>query len=302
MASSVINFATIALGQIQQAYDEGNYLGDLQGRLDGYAYDYKKGQKTWRYPYFTKRTPQNSADSSASDLSPGSATETVVDIGCDTPLKLNDYLTYDQINDYGGFIPAAWTARFGRDMGEARCNRIAAYVGAISLAGGSTTKLVQALSADADALLGLSTLIAQYQADKIPLTGITVLVKPTSFQRLMRNASFASTDYNQDGTKGKPGDRIYMGVRVRPCASVFGLDYNNTTLYPGTPTKYKADFTNVWALAWQGDALQIVESETMGENNGIVEVPEREGYLIRTRMEFGMGALQTGALKCLVTS
>lgn len=302
MASEFSQFATTTLAQILQAYNEGDYLAD-----NPFTYVYEKGTKTKLFPKFTKRTPKNRADDASIITAPASVTESKVTCTIDDPLVLEDVVTYQMINQYGGFIPKSLADRFGRDVGNARADRIAAFVAVTALArSASAGKITEsAVTTVANVAAAIGNGIARLQEYFVPTSGYVLLLKPSVYQLLMGSAQFASFEYTKKSSNDQAQPMLpYQSGSIRPQVSVMGSDWTNATNYPTayTPSAYRGNFSAVWGILWQKEAIAMLEAEKASENSAVIEVPSQNGWLIRSRMEFGMCATQPEGCVVLATS
>jgi hypothetical protein len=299
MAINLTAFETTTLGQILQAYNEGDYLSD-----NPFQYVYEKGSRTKLFPKFTKRTAVNEDDDASDHAKPSSTTESSISVSTDKPLKIRDIVTYQQVNDYGGFIPKGWAERFGRDVGQARSDRIAAFVAKTALArSASAGKITEAASTTAaNMVAAVGKAIARLQEYYVPTSGYVLLLKPESYQAYINSTQMADYYINKKKLDQEQDMVPYQGGIVRPAVSVMGLNWTNTTSFPGVPSAYQANFTNVWGILWQKEAIAMLESERAEENSRVVEIPAQEGWLVSTRMQFGLAATQPEGCVVLATS
>lgn len=300
MSLNLSNWAAVTRGQIVQSLSEGDYLSD-----NPFQYYYEKGKKQWIFPKFSKRTPINRADKDAAQIGQSNATEPVVTVNTDDPMVIEELVTYQSLNDYGGYIPQGYAQRFGIDFGQGRSDRIAAFIAKTALArAGGKGKVVEAgVTTAANVATAVGKAVALLQNYAVPTANYRMLVKPDPYNLLLQTDFISSQFYTNKKTNDQEQDMIpFRAGRIQPQVSVMGVNWTNATNYPGIPSAYQADFTNVWAILWVPSAVAMLESEKASELTEVFEDKSRHGWCVRTRAQFGMGVSQEEACVVIATS
>lgn len=238
------------------------------------------------------RTAVNAAD--GTELAATNNTEAGTTLSLDTPLKVWDYVPYDQIASHSQGIIDSTLRQQGSDLAAGVQNRLCANLiknaGQIVLFDDEDTSTLGTTVSTA-----LKKVVVAFDRANVDQQNRYCFLHPTYFASMWNVAGTRSSDFISGQDNGRAFvEQNFLGLRVRSANMVFATDISADTNYA---TKYRGDFAQygaavspVWGVAWQADSLAVQYAEEMNVTSA--DIPDKESVLCRSRVHFGSACPQ----------